>query len=205
MKTNCETNDCFPEIDTKDLELAFKGSDEEMRFRNKLPEFVKLIHGLIKELSLQGQIEYFAVGVPSRGRAEIFRKPQHPWPQKRLCLEIYPERFMCERLLRHELGHEADRRNPAMLYDPSIEARWKGSQAWALELAANISLDARLGDGGLGKDFRKKDFLEQVGKLHIDYFEQIWENPPRTWPEIEDLANRLLQLKSILETDRTSQ
>ena len=176
-----------------------------MSFRKKLPEFVKLVHRLIKELGLQGQIEYLAVGVPSRGRAEIFRKPQHPWPSKRLCLEIYPERFMCERLLRHELGHEADRQNSAMLYDPAIEARWKCNRSWALELAANISLDARLADRGLGKDFRKKDFLEQVGKLHIDYFEQIWENPPRTWPEIEDLAGDLLKLKSILETDGTSQ
>jgi hypothetical protein len=55
-------------------------------------------------------------------------------------------------------------------------------------MAANISLDARLGDGGLGKKRRRKEFCQWFGKEYDGFFEEVWENEPATWPAIEALA-----------------
>jgi hypothetical protein len=101
---------------------------------------------------------------------------------------------MDERLLRHELGHEADRRNPKMLYDSAIHERWKDN-CWALDIAANISLDSRLGKFGLGLRRRRKEFLDALGEKHISVFRTSWSAPPQTWPEIEALAQHLLALR----------
>jgi hypothetical protein len=162
--------------------------------------FEALLRRLIVELGLQGQIEVLRICWPREGRTVLYR--EDPWPSKRLNLEMYtdPEKYMDEQLLRHELGHEADRQDPEMLYDPAIEERWK--HCWALsgagkrwkplDLAANISLDARLGGRGLGKKKRLEEFRKIVGKEHGWLFEEAWANPPRTWPEIEGLAKRLL-------------
>ena len=96
-------------------------------------------------------------------------------------------------MLRHEFQHEADRRNQEMLYDPAIDERWKKNR-WALDVAANISVDARLGERGLGKECRREDFRQAVGGQHEAVFEETWANPPRTWPEIEVLAIKLVEI-----------
>jgi hypothetical protein len=185
---NDERNGRLPEIDTSDFELALSDSQLQ-QFLQDRHAFVNLLQRLIIELRLQGQIEHLKICEPARGHAEIYREPGNPWPSKRLGLDIYLDRHMDERLLRHELGHEADRWNPEMGYDPAIEERWKGH--WALNLAANISLDARLGDRGLGKELRRSDFRSEVGEDYDSVFEEAWGNPPKTWSEIEALATRL--------------
>ncbi len=187
----------LPEIDTRDFEVDLQPCPSELkRFRENRPAFLNLLHSLIIELKLQGQIEQLKICAPDspdRSRAELFRKIEHPWPSRRLCLAIYRDRYMDERLLRHELGHEADRPNPEMRYDPAIEERWKN--CWAFNLAANISLNARLGDGGLGRESDRPNFQELVGREHEELFEEAWTNPPRTWPDIEELAKRLLAIR----------
>jgi hypothetical protein len=182
----------LPEIDTSHFECGFFSLSQSEQFLRDRPDFINLLHRLIIELQLEGQIERLKVK-PDRCRAELYREPENPWPSKRLCLEIYPDRYMDERLLRHELGHEADRWNPKMLYDPAIEERWK--LHWAFNLAANISLDARLCDGGLGRDLRLKDFRSMLGEDCESVFEEAWTNPPKTWPKIEALASKLSVLR----------
>ncbi len=183
----------FPEIDTEDFELALSDSQRQQFLKDR-PAFVHLLDRLVVELGLQGQIEHLEICKPARCRAELYREPGNAWPSKRLCLDIYPDRYMDEHLLRHELGHEADRWNPKMLYDPAIEERWK--RCWAFNLAANISLDRRLGDGGLGKEMRREDFQAELGEEHGDVFEEVWADPPKTWPQIEALATKLSALQT---------
>ena len=65
-----------------------------------------------------------------------------------------------------------------------------------LELVANVSLDARLGDLGLGKDKRKKEFHDLVSERHDELFEDIWTRPPTTWPQFEQLATRFARLRA---------
>jgi hypothetical protein len=176
------TTNGFPDIDTTEFEEALSPSDRR-RFRADRHRFVRLVQRLIVELALQGHLDHLNVGVPAQGRAELYRRREAPWPSKRLCLDLYSDRYMDARLLRHELGHEADRRNPEMLYDPAAELRWKGGTQWALDVAANISLDARLGDGGLGREWRLQEFRRFFGSEHDSVFDRAWRNPPRTWPE----------------------
>ena len=189
-----------PEIDTTDLEF-------EMELWNRpfdRDRFRDLIYRLIVELQLQGQIEHIKVSGAQRGRAELFRTGRDGWPSPGVCLDIYAdERCMDERLLRHELGHEADRRNPAMQYDPAIEQRWAGDNAWALDMAANVSLDSRLGKRGLGKARRQKEFVEKFGADRLPEFQEAWANPPTTWLEIDALATRLSRLPSQPERPRS--
>lgn len=192
-KDDCEP---FPEIDTTCLELMFRGDEtREELFQQTRSELEALLFRLIDELGLRHKIQHLKIKPQSRDRNELYREPGNPWPSRRISLDIDSDRYMCERLLRHELGHEGDRWNPRMLYDPAIEERWPNQERWALELAANISLDARLGEGGLGKEFRRKDFLAAIGRQHAAFFEDNWQNPPQTWPEIEELAHKLLELR----------
>ena len=187
------TNSDLPKIDTSDFELAL--SNVELRsFLSKRLEFVGLVHQIVIELKLQGHIEHLNIYSPARSRAELYRDHENPWPSKNLCLDIYTNKYMDEQLLRHELGHEADRRNPNMLYDPKIEERWRGQNFWILEMAANISLDARLGDGGLGKKKRRKEFCQKFGKEYDSFFEEVWANAPTTWPAIEALSSKLSKM-----------
>jgi len=200
---NKQNDEGMPEIDTRDFEeglQTFRSEQEVMYFPQRRPEFIKLVHRLILELGLQNQIEYLDVRYPlgdgPEERAVMYRDERtNPWPSKRMILEIYGDRYMDERLLRHELGHEADRRNPDMHYEPAIEKRWAGR--WELHLAMNISLDARLGEQGLGKEFRwEREFLPRVGAHYRSLFEEIWASPPKTWPEMEALATYFTQLKT---------
>ena len=188
-RTNCD----LPEIDTSDFECALSTA-ELRRFRSNRPAFVRLLHRIVIELKLQGHIEHLNICSPDRCRAELYRDRKNPWPSKNLCLDIYTNKYMDERLLRHELGHEADRRNPDMLYDPTIEEHWQGQDYWILEMAANISLDARLGDGGLGKKRRRKEFCQNFGKEYDGSFEEVWANAPTTWPAIGALASKLSKI-----------
>lgn len=64
-----------------------------------------------------------------------------------------------------------------------------------LDIAANISLDSRLGERGLGKECRYMEFRKALGGRHNDVFEESWTNPPKTWPEIEELARKLMNLR----------
>lgn len=188
-RTNCD----LPKIDTSDFELALSDA-ELMRFYSNRPAFVSLVNQIVIELKLQGHIEHLNICSPAYCRAELYRDHNNPWPSKNLCLDIYTNKYMDERLLRHELGHEADRRNPDMLYDPTIEKRWRGQNFWILEMAANISLDARLGDGGLGKKKRRKEFCQKFGKEYDSFFEEVWANAPTTWPAIEALSSKLSKM-----------
>lgn len=187
-----ENDGGFPQIDTEDLELSL--SDSQLReFSKNRPGFVQLVNRLIVELGLEGQIEHLKVCSPARCRAELYREHGNPWPSKRVCLDVYIDRYMDELLLRHEFQHEADRWNPEMLYDPAIDERWKKNR-WALDVAANISVDARLREQGLGKECRREDFRQAVGGQHEALFEATWANPPRTWPEVEALANKFVEI-----------
>jgi hypothetical protein len=181
----------YPKIITEDFELGLDEPDCTL-FKKKRDNFISLIEQIIEDLDLTGKIEKLFICPPDRRRAEIYRAPNMPWPSKILFMDIYNDRYLDENLLRHELGHEADRWRPEMKYDPEIENRWQGR--WELELAANISLDSRLGDGGLGKEKRKADFLHSVGLDHMDIFEEAWNNPPVTWIEMESLANKFSDL-----------
>lgn len=188
-RTNCD----LPKIDTSDFEYTLSNA-ELRRFRSYRLAFVRLVHQIVIELKLQGHIEHLNICSPVRCRAEFYRDHENPWPSKNLCLDIYTNKYMDERLLRHELGHEADRRNPDMLYDPTIEERWQGQDYWILEMAANISLDARLGDGGLGKKRRRKESCQNFGKEYDSFFEEVWANAPTTWPSIEALSSKLSKM-----------
>jgi hypothetical protein len=108
-----------------------------------------------------------------------------------VCLEIYLDDYMNRRLLRHEFGHEADRWNPRMQYDGTIETRFRDCPS-ALDCAANISLDARLGRRGLGRNRRRSEFVSLFGENRIDLFDNSWANPPLDWPAIERLARVLV-------------
>jgi len=182
------------EMDTTGFETKLSTSQRQ-RFAEERPAFVRLVRQVIQELDLQDHIDHLTVLLPShdRGRAELFRRKDNPWPSKRLHLEIYADRYMDEQLLRHEFGHEADRRNPDMHYDPAIERRWGDRPVF--NLAANISLDARLDERGLGREFRKAEFVQVMGMYLLDVFRRAWESPPRTWPEIEELARELAELR----------
>jgi hypothetical protein len=80
----------LPEIDTHPLEVHLEAWPSKLeRFLKKRQAFVKLVHGLIIELRLQGQIEHLKVEPPNHARAELWREGH--WPSKRLCLAIYPD------------------------------------------------------------------------------------------------------------------
>ena len=198
-----KTNYVLPEIDTSDFECAL--SNEELRsFRLHRPAFVRLVHKIVIQLDLQEHIKHLNICSPDRCRAELYRDKNNPWPSKNLCLDIYKDKYMDEKLLRHEFGHEADRRNPKMRYDPMIEKRWEGAKFWILEMAANISLDARLGDGGLGKKKRQEEFCLNFGQEYDALFEEVWANAPATWPDIEKLATKLSKILRGNFQDRSS-
>jgi len=183
----------LPTVDTSHIELWF--SPAQLRvFHRRRGKFVTLIHSVVTELGLHGRIEHLAVSGPTLGRACLYRKAENPWPSKRLNLEIYLDRYMDARLIRHEFGHEADRWNPEMLFDNDIHERLR-EHAWALDTAANISLDARLGRLGLGRRRRRDEFLSLLGTHHARFFSELWASPPSTWPEIEALALRLAELR----------
>ncbi len=155
--------------------------------------FRDLIYKLIIELHLQNEIEHLELRSPPEPRSVLYRQPYNPWPSKRIVLAIYPvDKYMDEQKLRHELGHEADRRNPEMQSDPDLESRW--TKCGAFEVAANLSLDARLGERGLGPCFRWEEFKDFVGENFQPLFAELWANPPSTWPEIETLAKRLVAI-----------
>ena len=100
---------------------------------------------------------------------------------------------MDERLIQHEFGHEADRHYLDPPFDPQIYIRWKEPRFWALNLAWDISLDARLAarDWGLGEDYRRTNFYDEVGKHHQYIFDEAWSKRLKTWKEIENLAEEL--------------
>lgn len=197
------TNDDLPEIDTRDFLLGLS-KKEQRCFRSQLPAFVSLVHQIIKELNLQGHIKHINICSPDRCRAELYRNHENPWPSKNLCLDIYTDKYMDDRLLRHEFMHEADRRDPEMKYDPAIEERWKGEKYWILEMAANISVDARLGDSGLGKKRRQEEFNQNFGEEYNALFEEVWGAPPATWPDIVALATKLSKILRGNNQDRLS-
>jgi hypothetical protein len=183
----------MPEIDTSDFELFLSESQGE-QFLQDRHAFINLLRRLIAELGLQDRIEHLKVCGPARGRAELYREPGNQWPSERLGLDIYTDRYMDERLLRHELRHEADRWDAEMLYDPDIEEQWRKKpqkQRDCFEMAANISVDARLGRRGLGKQFRRDSFRSIFGNEHESVFEEAWADPPKTWSEIEEFAIKL--------------
>ena len=195
MQTSRSNDAGLPEIDTHHFEVDLQPCLRRLRrFQRDRPAFIKLIQRLVYELELQGKIKQLKL-LLALDRAELYREAGDQWPSPRVSLAIYKDRYMEEQLLRHELGHEADRWNPQMLYDPTIEKRWKHC-SWALNVAADISLDARLGKGGLGKTWRRDDFLRMLGKDQEGLFEEAWANPPTTWPAIELLAKRLLAIQA---------
>lgn len=103
---------------------------------------------------------------------------------------------MDENLLRHEFQHEADRHDPKMEHDPKLEENWKNDQYF--HLACNISVDSRLGEKGLGKEYRRNEFNRTMGESCTNLYEELWENPPKTWKEIEELAIKLNSIKKSL-------
>jgi len=188
----------LPEIDTSDFEASFNfESPEQKLFLEKRQEFKQLIFQIIEELDLLGKIESLAICSPATGRAMLYREKKDPWPSKKLCLDIYTDRYLDENLIRHEFMHEADRWNPDMKYDPEIERKWGGSQEHekaVFETILNISVDSRLANRGLGKEKRRKNFHELMGKEFDELFEDIWASPPNNWPEFEKVTIHLLKL-----------
>lgn len=134
-------NDDMPKIDMERFKKLNKFRKEEIK--NNEEKFINLIKSIIEELDLTGKIDYITVGA-HLGQNAIYRTLENPWPEKKLHVSIEFKKWLDENLLRHEFGHEADRHNPDMHYDPEIENNWKGR--WEFNLAANISLDSRLGD-----------------------------------------------------------
>jgi hypothetical protein len=126
-----------PEIDTIDFELGL-GEEQLEQFKKERPAFIEKIYRLIRELQLEGKIERLKICSQTQMRAVLYREPVDPWPSNKICMELYPDKYMDEGLLSHELGHEADRHNSSMQYDPEIESRWK--DRGELEIAANLSL-----------------------------------------------------------------
>ena len=93
--------------------------------------------------------------------------------------------------------HEADRWNPSMEYDRILEKKWEKSglnQKNIFELVLNISIDSRLNEKGFGKEKRKQNFCKLIGENYIHVFENMWNNPPKTWPEFDKNANYLLNM-----------
>ncbi len=166
----------------QDFEVALAAGYDAAAFRRGILQ-------IMDEFSLQDHLDRVSVGSPDRGRAELFRAGDRPWPSREVVLLIYPCRWNDDRLLRHEFGHEADRHNPAFGYDPSPEGRAfpKGRRANALNLAWDISLDSRLNPRGLTKEHRLADFLRMRVGGH-PRFEDLWAHPPRTHAEVLNLA-----------------
>jgi hypothetical protein len=189
----------FPEIDFEDFELSMH-PDELPIFNQRKEEFQKLIFKVIEELNLRGKIEKLSIdSTLDVRRAEIHREKGHPFPSKELRLCIYLDNYMDENLIRHEFMHEADRHNPEMEYDPDLEKKWQGYPTYEraiLETVINISVDSRLEDRGLGKERRKTNFHELIGEGQEQLFEDLWENPPKTWPGFENTAKHLISIKN---------
>jgi hypothetical protein len=182
----------MPEIDLSDFRSP--RAAERIAFNRDRQKFVAMIYRVITELGLVNEIEHLTVHGPINNRAELYRNAPEDWPSRRLQLDIYWHRYLDANLLRHEFGHEADRRNPAMLYDPLIERRWRAKRDTALEIICNLSLDARLGSGGLGRECRLIEFREAFGTERDPIFEAAWQSPPMTWPAMEELACLLRRL-----------
>src|ERR1700740_638855 len=91
-----------------------------------------------------------------------------------------------------------------MLFDPKIYDRWKEPHFWALNLAMDITLDARLGEHGLGQNFRLANSHDEIGSDHDDLFKKEWTAPRMTWPDIEILAKELSRLGHIASPSRPS-
>ena len=183
----------MPVIDTSEFQSFHER--EYAAFQENRDRFVCLIYRVIGELGLENQIEHLTVRGHTTGRAMLYRNLSDPWPSKRLNLDLYFDRFLDRKLLTHEFGHEADRRDPSMLYDPEIEERWK--EDYALEIVCNLSLDSRLGSRGLGKECRLIEFRKGFGD-HLDsVFEVAWARPPASWPEMEELALKLRALSPL--------
>jgi hypothetical protein len=184
----------MPEIDTEDFELELSPDDELEEFKRKRTEFLNLIYDLIRELKLEGKIEILKICSPAKQRNEIYREPKNSWPSKKICIDICHKKYMNKALLSHELGHEADRHDPSMQYDQDIESRCKNQ--WEFEMAANISLDARLEKRklGLGKSYRWKEF-HQCFPEQKKIFDDYWATPPDTWSKIKKFANKLKKIK----------
>ena len=183
--------DGLPDIDTKDLKYAMV---EIYSRRFDEQAFKLVLCKIIRELDLQGKIETIKV-FATDGRAQFIPDKTEKGLRKfrNLGFDIYPdERYLDEKLIRHELQHVADRFNPAMEYYSEIDNPERWDQA--MNLAANISVDARHGELGLGELFRwEKEFRPFLDDKAL--FDKEWTNPPKTWPEIEALAIRLLELK----------
>jgi len=186
----------FP-IDTEEIELWLTNRGDPFR----RGAFVSLVASVTEQLGIADKIESLAVHGPDNARAEMWREPSEQWPQTRLHLDIYPCRYLERSLLTHEFGHERDRHDSSMSYDPEIEGAWHRSDHFDLfELVVNISLDSRLGSEGLGREYRKDEF-----KLFVqdhpeyfsnapDFFEKTWAHPPSTWPEMDSLAHQIAEL-----------
>ncbi len=194
----------MPYIDTSEFEDEM-GESQRIEFEIHRDNFILLIRNIIDELGLAEHIELVKVYSPAGGHAALWRENSDEWPSPKLNLDIYTDknRYLCANLIRHEFGHEADRHNSEMHYEPAIEKRWMNGPNWNLfHLIVNISLDSRLAEQGLGKAERRREF-DQVRKEHPEFFEgqpnffeDTWNNPPSTWPAIEALTRKLTESKA---------
>jgi hypothetical protein len=195
----------LPEISTDEFEERLAIEDDsngwldhpqKTRFLAKRLEFIALVHKLIAELSLECMIDHLTVRIPDGENDPNVLYRVGIWPSKQLVLEIHADRYLDEQLLRHEFGHEADRHNTTMRYDPKIEEEWKTpKERWNIfNMAMNISLDARRSTRGLGFRRRFREFRCKFGKDYDQLFRKWWANPPNTWPEIANLATELNKL-----------
>jgi hypothetical protein len=184
----------LPDVDTGEFEECL-ATEKRQVFQRERSDFVALVYEIISELGLEGCLDHVTVSGLTWDHALLCRRTEEPWPSRRVLLELYPDRYMDRELLTHEFGHEADRHNPDMLYTNEIEQRFEGDTGWALTCAANISLDARLGDRGLGRERRRTEFVGLLGRRHLALFDENWAHPPLDWPGIAALAEKLLQLQ----------
>lgn len=186
--------DSMPDVDTSEL-------GECLKCFGKPPinhaAFVDLIHKIVRELNLRGKIVGIKVKGPMLSRAQLYRERENPWPSPYVVLDLYLDRYLEENLIRHEFGHEADRHDPTMGYDPEVEIRWRRLPC-VFDLAANISLDSRLAPRGLSKAKRIAEFQDVLGFSDDVWFEKLWANPPRTWAAISELA-RLFEQRRIVK------
>ena len=183
----------LPIIITKETEGQFK--------RDGVPfnpgAFEKLIHMVICEQKyLVGKIKTItACTPPLHCHAEITfpREGGKPlWDN--LEFHIYTDnRYLDEKLIRHEFKHLADRFDPSMAYYPQID---DGSWDCAMNIAANISVDVRLAGKGLTREDNQAEFQKHIEVNDKVSFENLWDDPPLTWRAIED---RAIQLRPLIK------
>ena len=181
----------LPEIVTK--ALATEASFAFLPFDSEA--FESLVKKIIRELDLVGKIKTITAFGPRLRCAQLIPNGRGNGLKifRDLEFDIYPGRYLDEKLIRHEFQHLADRYDPDLKYYPEIDdGRWD----YAMNIAANISVDKRLAGRGLTRGENLAAFAKYLGSNHDPaWFDELWDKPPLTWRAIEDLAIKLRPLK----------